>query len=53
MLKQRKQRKKPVYRGCELESPIYRQIVRENYAKGLYNNSELVLETTKKRGRFS
>ena len=42
--------KKREYRGCEWESPIYRQIVAEKKAK---ENKEVINEFKSKRGKRS
>ena len=44
-------RKQRVYRGCELESPIYRQIVAEMQAKKA--GKTIVNEYKTKRGKRS
>ena len=43
-------RKKREYRGCELDSPIYRQIVAEKNAK---QNNTIINEYKTKRGKRS
>ncbi len=45
-----KMRKKREYRGCEWESPIYRQIIAEKKAK---ENREVINEYKTKRGKRS
>jgi len=39
------------YRGCEWNSPIYRQIVAENKAKQRGVNGEVIKEYKTKRGK--
>ena len=43
-------RKQRVYKGCELESPIYRQVVAEMQAK---RESKTINEYKTKRGKRS
>lgn len=43
-------RKKREYRGCEWESPIYRQIIAEKKAK---ENKQVINEFKSKRGKRS
>ena len=43
-------RKKRAYYGCEMESPIYRQIVAEKNAK---QNNTIINEYKTKRGKRS
>jgi len=42
--------KQRIYKGCELESPIYRQIVREMVYKTGNSN---IIEYKTKRGKYS
>ena len=43
------------YRGCELESPIYRQIIAEKHAnRGLYSTMSMPINEYKpKRGKHN
>ncbi len=44
--------KKRVYWGCEMESPLYRQVVKEMAAKRMYNEGYEATPKTK-RGKRS
>ena len=41
-------KKQRVYKGCELDSPIYRQIIAENNTKNNLDNQGLNINKTKR-----
>ena len=45
-------RKQRIYRGCELESPLYRQVVAEMASKS-HNGIQVINELKTKRGKRS
>jgi hypothetical protein len=44
-------KKQRVYKGCELDSPIYRQIIAENNTKNNLDNQGLNINKTKRGKR--